>query len=63
MRTAGLGTKKNMLENDISKEYKAVIKANGSTHELVPPEEHRHNIAEKSIETYKNNFWGVGWPP
>ena len=59
MKTAGLGTKKHVLENDISKEYTAAIRANGATHELVPLEEHRRNIAAKSIQTYKNHFVGV----
>ena len=48
-----------MLDNEISKEYKAAIKANGATHKLVPPGEHCCNIANKSIQTYKNNFVGV----
>ena len=37
MNTAGLGTQKHVLDNDIPKEYKAAIKENGANHELVPP--------------------------
>ena len=59
MKTAGLGTKKHVLENEISKEYKVAIKANGATHELLPPGEHRHNIANKYIQAYKNHFVGL----
>ena len=32
MKMAGLGIKKHVLENKISKQYKAAIKASGSTH-------------------------------
>ena len=39
MNTAGLGTNNHVLENIISKEYKAAIKENGATHKLVPPGE------------------------
>ena len=35
------------------------IKAKEGTHKLVPPGEHRRNIAYKSIQTYKNHFVGV----
>ena len=51
-KTSELETKKHVLDNEISKEYKPEIKANGSTHKLVPPGEHRRNIAEKYIQTY-----------
>ena len=59
MKTAGLWTKNHVLENEISKEHKASIKANGSTQELLPQVEHRRNIADKFIQTYKNQFVGV----
>ena len=59
IKTVGLVTKKHVLENEISKEYKVAIKANGATHELVPPGEHRRNITNKASQTYKNHFVGV----
>ena len=56
MKTAGLGTNNHVLENIISKEYKAAIKENGATHKLVPPGEYRRSISDKSIKTYKDYF-------
>ena len=59
MKTEGLGTKKHVLDNYISKEYKSAIKENGATHKLVPPGEHRRNIAKKYIPLIKKNVVGV----
>ena len=59
MKTSWLGTKKHVLDNDISTKYKVAIKANGATHKLVPSGEQRRNIAEKSIQTYRNHFVGL----
>ena len=59
MKTAVFGTKKHMLDNGISKEYKVTIKENWATHKLVPPGDHQNNIDEKSIQTSKNHFVGV----
>ena len=56
MKTEGLGTKKHVVDNDISKSDKAAIKSNGATLKLVPSGEHRHIIAKKSIQTQKNHF-------
>ena len=46
MKNAGLSIKKHILDNEISAEYKKAIKENGIKHELVPPGEHRQNLAE-----------------
>ena len=59
MKEAGLGVRKHILDNEISAEYKAAIKKNGAEHELVPPGEHRRNIAERAIQTCKDHFVGV----
>ena len=59
MQDGGLSIKKHILDNEISKEYKIAIKENGITHELVPPSDHRRNIAERAIQTAKNHFVGV----
>jgi hypothetical protein len=48
MQRRGLIPKHQILNNQASAEYKATIKASGMTYELVPPEEHRCNMAEKS---------------
>ncbi len=49
MKAAGLGIKKQVLDNECSTAMKACIKSNGMTHELVPPGQHRRNQAERVI--------------
>jgi len=49
MRCRGLIPKHQILDNQASAEYKAAVEASGMTYELVPPEEHRRNLAEKAI--------------
>ena len=59
MKTAWLGTKNHVLDNEKSKEYKSAIKANRATHEWVPSWEHRRKIDKKDIQKYRNHFVGV----
>ncbi|KAL7526429.1 hypothetical protein ACHAXR_001484, partial [Thalassiosira sp. AJA248-18] len=59
MKAGGLGIKLHILDNEISAEYKEAIKANGATHQLVPPGDHRRNMAERAIQTFKDHFIGV----
>jgi len=59
MRHRGLIPKHQILDNQASTEYTATIEAFGMTYELVPPEEHRRNMAEKAIQTFKDHFVGV----
>ena len=59
MKEAGLSVAKHVLDNEVSKEYKLAIKNNQVTHELVPPGEHRRNVAERAIQTAKNHFISV----
>ena len=40
-----------VLDNEISKAYKTKIQATSMTYQMVPPNDHRHNIAEKTIQT------------
>jgi hypothetical protein len=48
--------KKHILDNEISDEFRAVIELNKMEHELVPPHDHRRNIAEKGIQTFKDHL-------
>ena len=48
--------KKQVLNNEISQAYKDAIAEYEIKYELVPPHDHRHNIAEKAIQTFKNHF-------
>ena len=59
MQQAGLSVKKHILDNEASALYKDAIKQNNVTHELVPPNNHRRNIAERSIQTGKNHIVSV----
>ncbi len=47
-----------LLDNKASASYKAEIK-NNCTIQLVPPNNHRRNLAEQSIQTFKNHFKAV----
>ena len=59
MQRRGLIPKHQILDNQASAEYKATIEASGMTYELVSPEKHRRNMAEKVIQTFKDHFVGV----
>ena len=67
MRRQGIVPKHQILDNQCSARMKAAIAAttlsDGSisqmTNELVPPDEHRRNIAERAIQTCKDHFVGV----
>lgn len=56
MRTDGLKIKKQVLDNEASEEYKNAIKEKGIKYELVPPGQHRQNIAERAIQTFKSHL-------
>ncbi|KAL7518347.1 hypothetical protein ACHAWF_000186, partial [Thalassiosira exigua] len=65
LKAAGLKPKKHILDNEVSEEYKQVIREQGVEYELVPKGQHRRNIAERAIQTYKAHAIGVlsGLPP
>ena len=46
-----------ILDNEVSAEFKKKIKNDwGATYQLVPPNVHRRNIAERVIRTFKAHF-------
>ena len=55
----GIKPKHHILDNEVSAEFKQSIKSNGMTYQLTPPHDHRRNIAEKSIQTFKNHFVSI----
>jgi len=59
MRAAGLGVKKQVLDNECSAAMKERIHANNMTYELVPPGQHRRNQAERAIQTFKAHFLSI----
>jgi len=52
LRNAGVSPKMHILDNECSEEFKAQIRKNNMTFQLVPPHDHRRNIAEKAIQTF-----------
>ena len=48
-----------ILDNEISEAYKEEIRKTGMTYQLVPPDDHRRNLAERAIQTWKNHFVSV----
>ena len=48
-----------ILDNECSREMKEAIKLNEMRFQLVPPQDHRRNAAEKSIQIFKDHFVAV----
>ena len=44
------------LDNECSAEFKEAIKENKMKYQLVPPNDHRCNLEEKAIKTFKDHF-------
>ena len=59
MKKGRLSIKKHILDNKILADFKTAIKDNGAEYELVPPGEHRRNVAKQAIQTWKNHFVGI----
>jgi hypothetical protein len=59
MKAAGLGLKTHRLDNKTSKAYKQCILQNGMMHELVPPDNHRSNLAKRAMQTFKHHFISI----
>ncbi len=59
MKAAGLGLRKQVLDNECSAVMKACIKENGMDYELVPLGKHRRNQAEQAIQTFKAHFISI----
>ncbi len=59
LKTAGIQPKHHILDNESSTDFKAAIAKNCMTYQLVPPNDHRRNIAEKAIQTFKAHFIAI----
>ena len=59
LRDSKIEPKMHILDNEISQEFKNAIKANQMKFQLVPPNDHRRNIAEKAIQVFKDHFIAV----
>ena len=56
LREKVIQPKLHLLDIKCSEEFKEVIKYNGMKYQLVPPHDHRQNIAEKAIQVFKDHF-------
>ncbi len=59
MKVAGLGIKKEVLNNKCLVAMKECIKNNNMEYELIPPGQHRQNQAEWAIQTFKSHFISI----
>jgi hypothetical protein len=59
MKLLALGLTHHYLDNKCLAAFKACISKKRMTHKLVPPDCHRHNIAERAIQTFKNHFVSI----
>ena len=59
LRNTGVTPTMHILDNECSEEFKAQIRKNNMTFQLVPPHDHRRNIAEKAIQTFKAHFISI----
>jgi hypothetical protein len=59
MQKAGIILKHQVLDNQASAAYKKAIGDSNTTYELVPPDDHQLNMAEKAIQTFKDHIIGV----
>ena len=57
--STGLTPKMHILDNECSAEFKEQIKLNNMKYQLVPPHDHRWNIAEKAIQVFKAHFKSI----
>eukprot|EP00804_Cyclotella_cryptica_P029543 CCRYP_020577-RA/>CCRYP_020577-RA protein AED:0.27 eAED:0.27 QI:0/0/0/1/0/0/2/0/428 len=56
MKVCGLAPMCQVLDNEASTAYKQAIHESGMTYQLVPPDDHRRNLAERAIQTWKDHF-------
>ena len=59
MSMSGITPKKQVMDNEASTLFKQEIMDTGMTYQKVPPDDHHRNLAEKGIQTWKDNFVAV----
>jgi hypothetical protein len=59
MKAAGLGLKKQVLDNKCLAAMKACIKENNMDYKLIPPGQHRQNQAERTIQTFQAHIISI----
>ena len=56
LKLHGFSPNMHILDNKCSAEFRETIIKNGMKYQLVPPHDHRRNIAEKAIQVFKDHF-------
>ena len=59
MNEQGIVSAHQVLDNKVSAAYRMEIKQTSTTFQLVPPDDHRNNLGEKLIKTWRDYFIGV----
>jgi len=59
LKASGVHPKPHMLDNEFSQDFKDSIRKNNMTYQLVTAHDHRRNIAEKAIQTFKHHFIAI----
>ena len=59
LKACGIQPKHHILDNECSEEFKKAIKSHNMTYQLVPPHDHRRNLAERAIQTFKAHFISI----
>merc|ERR1711884_846222 len=60
IKAAGLDVDLQVLDNEASKEYKEIMTNKWKLkYQLVPPDMHRRNAAERAIRTFKAHFLAI----
>ena len=59
LKAAGINPSLHILDNECSQEFKDVITSNQLRYQLVPPNDHRRNAAEKAMQVWKDHFVSV----
>ncbi len=57
--SAGIRPKRHILDNACSKDFKQTINKNHMTFQLVLPNDHQRNCAEKTIQMFKAHFISI----
>ncbi len=59
MKQCGIVPTHQILDNQASTAYKTAIEISKMTYQLIPPNNHQQNMAEKAIQTFKNHFVSI----
>ena len=58
LKAAGIRPKKHVLDNECSTDIKQAIKENELEYQIVPKGQHRRNISERALQTWKSHTIG-----